>query len=250
MKCAIMQPTYIPWIGYFDLIDQVDKFVFLDNVQLSRSSWHVRNRIKTAHGELYLTVPVRRIKDKNQTMLCDAVINYRQPWVRKHLKSIEQAYKKTPHADEVYLFLEAAIKTEEMSLSELNIGLIKKISSRLGINKEFIKASGLKNIIGRKDTLVVSVCKQIGCDCYISPPGAHVYIEKDTPGGEFPKNGISLYYQDYEHPVYNQPYGGFLPNMSIVDLLFNRGFDGSLRIIRAGRKEPIDYLVFRRISHD
>ena len=92
-----MQPTYIPWLGYFDLIDQADIFVFLDNVQLSRSNWHVRNRIKTCQGELYLTIPVHRDKGNYETMLCHAFINYKQPWVKKHLKSIEQAYKKTPY---------------------------------------------------------------------------------------------------------------------------------------------------------
>lgn len=246
MKCAIMQPTYIPWLGYFDLIDQVDKFVFLDNVQISRNNWHVRNRIKTAQGELYLTIPVKRLKSKYETMICEAFINYKQPWIKKHLKSVEQAYKKTAYINEVYPVLEEIIRKEEQVLSELNINLIKKISSLLGINKEFIKASELKNISGHKDALVVSICKQLSCDCYISPAGAYVYIEKYAPGGEFPKNGISLYYQNYDHPVYNQLYGDFLPNMSIVDLLFNHGFDESLQIIRTGRREPVDYLSFRR----
>ena len=245
MKCAVMQPTYIPWLGYFDLIDQVDKFVFLDNVQFSRSSWHARNRIKTQQGELFLTVPIKRLKSKYETMLCEAIINYKQPWVKKHLKSMEQSYKKTQYINEVYPFLEEIIEKGESSLSELNINLIKKISFSLGINKEFIKASELSNINGHKDALVVSICKEIGCDYYLSPAGAYVYIEKETPGGEFLKNGINLYYQKYVHPVYDQLYGEFLPNMSIVDSLFNHGFNESLGIIRKGRREPVDYLFFR-----
>ena len=134
--------------------------------------------------------------------------------------------------------LEEIILKQEKSLSDLNINIVKKISLSLGIRREFIKASELKNITGHKDALVVSICRQLGCDNYISPAGARVYIDKDAPGGEFAKSGINLFYQNYIHPVYNQMYGDFLPNMSIVDLLFNHGFKDSLPIIRSGRKTP------------
>jgi hypothetical protein len=249
MKCAVMQPTYIPWLGYFDLIDQVDKFVFLDNVQLTRKfkgSWDLRNRIKTAQGDLYLTLPVKKNKSIYETMLCGAYINYELPWIKRHLKSIEFAYKRAPYFNEVYPFIKNLIQSNEEILSEFNINIIKHICFKIGINKEFIKASELKNVDGHKDALVAAICKKIDCDYYLSPHGAHVYIEKDSPGGEFSKNGIQLFYQNYEHPVYDQPYGDFISHMSVIDLLFNYGFEKSLEIIKKGRRPPIDYLSLRR----
>lgn len=244
MKCAIMQPTYIPWCGYFDLIDQVDRFVFLDTVQVVKGSWSVRNRIKTQQGELCLTISLKRTKSKYETMFYEALINYEQQWIDKHLKSIQIAYSKALYFNEVYSFLEKLIESKKNTLSEFNINIIKNIAFKIGINKEFIKASELRNINGKKDALVVSICKAIGCDYYLSPAGAYVYIEKNSPGGEFPKNGINLYYQNYVHPIYNQLYGDFMPYMSVIDLIFNCGFKKSLEVIKRGRKEPIDYLSF------
>lgn len=246
LTAAIMQPTYLPWIGYFDLIDQVDKFVFLDNVQVVKRSWGTRNRIKTVQGELYLTVPISKTKSRDETMFCQAIIDYKQPWQKRHLRSIQLAYKKTPYFDKVYPFIEKIIGNNSVILSEFNINIIKNISFEIGICKEFITASELQNINGRKDTLLVSICKAIGCDYYLSPRGSAVYIENNSPGGEFIKEGIQLYYQNYEHPVYNQLYGNFMPYMTIIDLLFNHGFEKSLEIIRSGRREPIDYSSFRR----
>jgi len=243
---AIMQPTYIPWLGYFDLIDQADKFVFLDNVQLVKRSWHIRNRIKTAQGELYLTIPVKKNKSRDKTILCEAHIDYEQTWKKRHLRSIQLAYKKAPYFNKVYSFIEKLIESNEVILSEFNINIIKGIFSKIGINKKFIKASKLQNINGFKDVLLVSICKEINCNYYFSAHGSSGYIERNSPGGEFAKSSIYLYYQNYKHPVYNQLYGDFIPYMSIIDLLFNYGFSRSLEIIKSGRREPIDYLSFRK----
>jgi hypothetical protein len=91
MLCAIMQPTYFPWTGYFDLIDQSDKFVFLDDVQLVRRSWMVRNRIKTSQGPLFLSIPVRKTKHRDEQLLHETEIDYSQNWQKKHLDSIRFA---------------------------------------------------------------------------------------------------------------------------------------------------------------
>lgn len=245
--CAIMQPTYIPWVGYFDLIDQVDKFVFLDNVQLVKRSWEVRNKIKTAQGVLYLTIPIRKTKSRDETILCEARIDYEHPWKKKHLSSIRLAYRKAPYFSEVYSFIKGPTESNEAILSDFNISIIANISRKIGMNKEFIKASSLKNIEGHKDFLLVSICKEICSDTYISPQGSAVYIEKSSPGGEFSRHGMQVCYQNYEHPVWDQLYGEFIPHVSIIDLLFNYGFDKSLEIIRRGRRTPFDCLHFRKV---
>jgi hypothetical protein len=245
MKCAIMQPTYIPWLGYFDLIDSVDKFVFLDDVKLEKCSWHTRNRIKTPQGELYLTIPIRKTVGRDKMIINEALINNEEPWQEKHLKSIFCVYRKSVFFNEAYPFTEELVNSEAVRLCDFTVSIITRIANKIGIDKEFILGSDLKNLSGKKDTRLVSICKEIGCEQYLSPQGSAMYIERDSPGGEFVKNGIELFYHNYEHPVYGQLYGDFLPCMSVIDLLFNFGFEKSLEIIRSGRREPVDYLTFR-----
>jgi len=241
-----MQPTYIPWLGYFDLIDEVDKFIFLDDVKLEKCSWQVRNRIKTSQGELYLTIPVRMTKGRNRLKINETIIHDEIFWRKKHLKSILYNYRKSAFFDIIYPFVEKLIQNETIKLCDLNVNIIRAVSEGIRINTKFALSSSLKNIFGTKTLRLVSICKKIGCDEYLSPQGSAVYIEKNSPGGEFPKNNINLFYQNYEHPVYNQLYSEFLPFMSIVDLLFNYGFAETLEIIRGGRRQSISYLSFRK----
>lgn len=242
-----MQPGYIPWLGFFDLMDNVDKFIFLDDVKLSRHDWDVRNRIKTAQKELYLTIPVRRTKSQDKLKINEAVIDENKAWRKKHLKSIKSAYEKTSYFSKVYPFIGMLINTNIKMLAGFNIKIIISIAKKIGINKEFILSSKLKNLFAKKDRRLVAICKQVGCDQYFSPQGSAAYIEKDSPGGEFAKNNIKLSYQNYQHPIYNQVWGDFIPHMSIVDLLFNCGFNKALKIIRRGRNY-LDYLSFRKSS--
>ncbi len=247
MKSAIMQPTYIPWLGYFDLIDRVDTFVFLDNVQLVKRSWQVRNRIKTVQRELFLTIPIKKKQHRDDMLINSAYISYDEDWKRKHVKSIELSYKRSPYFQEVFPFILSLYdeKTPE-TLSEFNIYIIKEISKKLNITTTFINSSALENISGHKDTLLCNICKCIGSDYYISPAGSADYIEEKSDGGEFTKNNIQLFYHNFEHPNYMQPSGEFIPYMCIYDLILNIGFEKSLNIIRSGRKAEIDYLTFRQ----
>ena len=129
--CAIMQPTYNPWLGYFDLIDRVDTFVFLDNVQVVKRSWQVRNRIKTPKGELFLTIPIIRPKGQS-TKLNEALIDDTQHWRRKHIKTIEFYYKNAKYFDEVFPFIKGLIEFPTTILSEFNINFITTISKKIG----------------------------------------------------------------------------------------------------------------------
>lgn len=232
-KCAIMQPTYLPWLGYFAMIDQVDKFVFLDNIQLTKRSWQVRNKIKSSNGELIITVPIIN-KKRNDMIISEVEINYNENWMNKHLNSFKHNYSKAKYFDDVYKFIENIYMKKINNISDLNIEIIKSICKKIGVDTEFFKASELDNIYGNKDELLVSICKSIESDYYLSALGSYLYIEKDNEGGYFSRENISIEYQNYNHPKYTQLNGEFLPYISIIDLLFNYGFDETLDIIRKG----------------
>src|ERR1700739_3627960 len=125
MKCAIMQPTFNPWLGYFDLIDQSDVFVLYDNVHLSKQSWQVRNRIKAANGELFLSIPYVKVDNWRNLLICEAQTNESLPWRKKHLKSIENSYRKATCFDEIFSFAEELYHSTFNLLSTFNSNLIK-----------------------------------------------------------------------------------------------------------------------------
>jgi len=236
-----MQPTYVPWVGYFDLMDSVDMFVYYDNVQMKHRYWDVRNRIKTAQGELYLTVPVSKKIHRDNRTFCNAEVNYNGLWCDKHIKSIKNNYKKTAFFEDVVSMLAACFKKKPKYLADLNIEIIDSIKSSLGITTKTVRASSLLNVPGKKDEKLVNMCKSLLMEDYLSPIGARDYINEISLGGEFVRQGLNLFYQNYKHPVYEQGYGDFLSHMSIVDLLCNYGFNDSLEIIRSGRKKRISY---------
>lgn len=247
LTCAIMQPTYIPWLGYFDLMDSVDRFIFLDDVQWAKWSWQVRNRIKTQQGELFLTIPIKKgEKSRLETKIYEAQINDTENWRERHLKSIFTAYRKSPFFREIFPFLEKLLNAPVTNLGPFTLNIITAIAAKIKIQPEFLRSSSLKNLEGKRDVRLVKMCEMMGCSRYISPQGSAVYLEEESPGGAFAKNHIELYYHNYHHPIYEQLYGEFLPNMSVIDLLFGEGFAQARQIIRSGRKNPIHYLDFRK----
>jgi len=231
-----MQPTYFPWCGYFDLIDSVDTFVFLDDVKIEKSGWHVRNQIKSASGALVLSLSVKLPNGRMETMINQAELNLNHPWKKKHLKSIYSNYRKSAYFDSMYPYIESLILSEEYMLSSFNIFLIKSISSKLGIETSFVLSSEMSGIDGVKDDRLVDICKRLEASQYLSPVGSAAYLEQYTPGGAISREGIELYYHQFEHPFYKQLFGEFLSHMSILDMLFNCGFERSLELIRGGRK--------------
>lgn len=239
MICAIMQPTFLPWIGYFDLIDGVDKFVFYDDVQMVRRSWQVRNRIKTSNGELLLTIPVLKTEKREDLLIKDALIDYSNTWIEKYMKTLENSYRKAKFFDESYHLIKMLFEKKYEKLVDLNIAFITNISERLQFKTSFCRSSELTGIEGSKDERLVNICQALDCNSYLSPLGSSVYIEKESEAGEFKKSDIELFYQHYNHPEYTQLYRPFLPYMCIIDLICNEGFERSAAIIRSGRK---DYL--------
>lgn len=246
MICAIMQPTYIPWIGYFNMIDKVDLFVFLDHVKLVKQSWHVRNRVKYMESELMLTMPVSKNSQSNLQINDTSFDFTRGDWMKKHLNTIKHCYAKADHFSDVYPFIEKLYRSDLKNIGDFNINLIMSVSKKIGITTPVVKSGGIGGLEGNKDALVVEICKKVKADEYLSPPGAASYIEKNQPGGEFAKEGIRLYYHHYEHPQYKQVGKNFIPYMGIFDLLLNVGFHGALEIIRSGDRKNIDYTDFNR----
>jgi len=228
---AIMQPTYLPWLGYFDLIDQSDIFVLLDSVQFDKRSWQQRNRIKAPSGELLLTVPVFS-RGKRDQKICEVQIEQSSNFADKHIRTIEHYYGKAPLFNSYIGELSAILRRRHQNLAELTIDLINWLSEAIGIKTELVRSSSL-GVQGKKVELLVALCKTVGAECYLSPPGAKAYVDENNI---FAQNNIRLEYQNFKHPVYSQLYDDFIPYMSVIDLLFNEG-QRSLEIVRRGRQQ-------------
>lgn len=232
MRIAIMQPTYLPWMGYFALIDQVDTFVILDDVEYNHRSWQQRNRVKTNNGITWLTVPVIT-SGKSGQLIKSAEINQNEKWEKSHFKTIKFNYASADYFDDIISPLKSVYNEDWEMLLELNETLISLLSEKLGLHANFVRSSDL-NADGSKAYRLVNICNEVGANEYLSPLGSKGYIEADNP---FPKAGIDLLYQNFEHPTYSQLHGEFVSHMSAVDLLFNEG-PRSLEVIRAGEEVP------------
>lgn len=231
-----MQPTYIPWIGYFDMIDMVDVFVLYNDVQLTRRSWQVRNRLRNKFGEFWLTLPVKKTVSRNELLIKDAVLDNNEKWKKKHLKTIKAYYSKTPYFNQLFELIESKYTNAE-KVSDFNIDIIKSLCEKMNIKTNLIRSSDIEGISGTKDLRLVNICKKLGIQKYLSAQGSSDYINENIIGGEFFKNDIKLYYHSYNHLEYNQLYSDFIPNLGVFDLIFNHGFEKSIKIIRKGRQK-------------
>jgi len=223
--CVIMQPTYLPWIGYFDLIKQADVFVFLSDVQFSKQGWQVKNKIKNKESEITLTIPVKRAP--LNTLINQTKIDMSKRWKKTHLKSIYYSYIKSKFFSEVYPFIENLYSYDTNSLSEFNIHIIKSIVHQLHINTKIVDSTSL--IIDSKDKLdrIIKICSRFNANSYLSTPGSLEYLEKMNYKEKFKSEKINFITHQYNHPIYKQVYEPFTSNLSILDLFFNVGFKKS-----------------------
>ncbi len=226
---AISQPTYLPWIGYFALIDASNKFVFLDDVQFAARSWQQRNRILINKEEKYLTIPIIK-KGKRDQLIKDTLI-LEKNFYKEHLKNIYYSYSKTKFFNKYFDQFESLFDKiiAQNNLSDINILLIKKISKLLGISSEFLKSSDL-NQHGKKSDKLINICKFLNMKNYLSNEGAIEYLKNDMD--KFKLKEIDIYIQYFNSVEYFQQSYKFIPFMSVLDLLFNEG-DRSLNIIRS-----------------
>ncbi len=236
--CAILQPHYLPWLGYFEMMDSVDVFVFLDDVQFIKREWKNRNRIRKTHNHKdgkWLSVPIMRCDQKS--LMCEARLAQESDWVSIHLNSIKGTYSHAPYFSVFFPLLEYWFyNAKKETLSELNISLLIELSSMLGIQTEFLRSSEL-NVFEKKEYKLLGICKKIGASKLIANNASTSYVN----AGFFNNSQINFLTQDYEHPMYPQVSGNEklspLLYLSIIDLFFNVGpGPDSMSVIRQGGK--------------
>ena len=211
------QPVYLPWLGLFHKIALADLFCYFDIVQYQRKDYNNRNKIKTSNGELWLSVPVESKNHLNKNV--SKILIVQGNWVKKHLKSIELNYKKTPFFKDYFPELQSILINESKnSLGHLNLKLLEYFMECLSIDTQIVKASDY-SFDGTGSDLVLDMCVRLGADSYIFGEQGKNYADVKA----FKEAEIVVEFQNYIHPVYRQMGRDFLPYMSIIDLLFNEG---------------------------
>lgn len=230
--CAISQPAFLPWLGWFDLVDQVDLFIILDDVAFSKQSWQQRNRIRTRNGLEFLSVPVKTAGRLGQVIADCELVD--QSFVVKTIKSLQANYAKAPFFDGAFDELVSTLQSSASTnrLVELNCSLISWMAARLGLATPTIRASTL-GIGGERGEHVAAICERVGAACYLSPVGAEHYLIEDKCS--FDRRSIEISIHVYEHPQYVQRFSPFIPFASALDLIFNLG-PAAGDVMRSGRR--------------
>ena len=219
-KVAIVQSNYIPWKGYFDLINSVDEFILFDDVQYTRRDWRNRNLIKTPRGLEWLTVPVA-VKGHYHQKICDTQVS-EPDWGAGHWASLVHNYARAPHFERYRAAFEALYHRPERSLSALNHSLISAICGILGIATRISWSMDYRPLKEGKTERLLDLCKRAGAAEYLSGPAARDYLD----GAQFEAAGVRLRFFDYAgYPEYPQRFGKFEHGVTVLDLLFNTGPD-------------------------
>lgn len=219
---VVLQPGYLPWLGFFDQLRRADVFVYYDDVPYDKHGWRNRNRIKTQQGPLWLTVPVRH-SGMVSPRIMDMQIDGRTPWARKHVESIRQAYARAPFLDKYLPPLEALLQRPWESLVELDVACAALMADWLGVRRRIERSSAL-GITGTRSERLVNICRHFNASHYISGDAARTYLDESL----FDLHGIRVEFQQYVHPDYPQLHGPFVPYLSALDLLLNCGDDAAL----------------------
>lgn len=215
---SVHQPQYIPWLGYLEKIANSDIFIYLDSCQYKHREFQNRNRILTNNGELWLAVPVL-VKGRRDQLIKDVMINRESDWQKSHWRSIEMTYKKAPHFEEHREFFQKLyLEDKWTSLMDLNIYITDYLLDHFAIKTNIAIESEIGSK-GLSNERIIELCKNTSSDIYLSGAGAKVYMDERL----FEKNGITVEYQDFHHPVYDQfnNKSEFLPYMSSLDYIFN-----------------------------
>jgi hypothetical protein len=218
VRIAIIQSCYVPWRGFFDLIGRCDEYVIFDQVQYARRHWHNRNRIKTAAGLEWLTIPV---VSKGRLDQAIDKVEIEKPWAEKHWRAIELAYRRAPYfgalAPLVQDWYERAAK--ETMLSGVNEIFLRQIAGLLGLGMRIVRDTDYP-LRGSKTERLLEIARAAGATRYLSGPSARAYLDESLFAGA----NIAVEWMSYHgYRDYPQLYGGFEPAVSILDLLFNVG---------------------------
>lgn len=233
MTIAITQPTYLPWLGYFNLVATADIFVVLDTVQFEKQSWQSRNRLRTTTGDiLWLSVPVTN--QPLETPVKDIKIAPNPPgWRRKQMSTFRQNLRRAPFFAKSEALAETILgdQSSDTLLADLNLSYIQAVAQALHIETRFVRCSELP-VTGSRAELLLNICNHFGADRYYSNAGSSVYLEASRP--DFEKAGIDLVYQQWQHPEYAQTGSGFVSHLSSLDALACMGTAAAETAVKRG----------------
>ena len=218
MRVGVIQSSYIPWRGYFDFIASVDIFVFHDDIQYTKGDWRNRNKLKTPNGTEWMTVPVsyRNVAQR----ICDTPIDVTTPWSKKHLRLWDSNYRQAPYFEVAKELLAAIGGTEQSTISQLNISLIRCLCDYLEIKTPMMLSSDFA-LTGHKTERLIELLEKTNASTYLSGPSADAYLDKDL----FLKHRIQLEYKSYDYAPYPQLWGDFIGEVTVLDLIANCGPD-------------------------
>ncbi len=220
MNVVILQPSYIPWRGYFDQVARADLFIFYDDVQYDKHGWRNRNQIKTAQGKQWITIPVHSTGVTQGIPIKDVKIDWSKPWAKNHWKTLSISYSRAPWFKQYAPLVESFYQRQDIFLADFTIDLTIALARELGIaHTRFMRSSSLEGIDGQKTARLIQILTRVGASHYLSGPSARDYIEQD----QFDAAGISLEYVRYDYPEYPQLYPPYDPQVSALDLLFMTG---------------------------
>jgi hypothetical protein len=216
VRVCVIQSSYIPWRGYFDLIASSDAFVFHDDIQYTKGDWRNRNRLKTMKGTEWITVPVS-YKNVAQ-LICETPIDFSTPWQRTHLRVFGSCYRQASYFDVASKLLGGIEEVEYSTISQLNVYLIKRICEYLNISTPMTLSNDL-NLEGKKTERLIDLLKKLNATTYLSGPSADAYLDKE----QFRRNNICLEYKSYDYEPYPQLWGKFIGEVTVLDLIANCG---------------------------
>ena len=214
---VVLQPGYLPWLGFFDQFRRADVFVYYDDLQYDKHGWRNRNRIKTQAGAQWLTVPVRH-SGLGLPRIVDVEIDQRTPWARKHVTSIRQAYARAPFLARYLPELEEIVQQAWERLVDLDLAVTAAMCRWFGLSRTVVRSSQL-DVRGEQSERLVRLCQRFGARRYVSGNAAQEYLDTAM----FEREGIRVEWQNFVHPTYPQQHGEFVPYLSAIDLLLNCG---------------------------
>lgn len=229
---GISQPTFLPWLGYFSLIDAVDSFVFLDDVAYSHQSWQNRNRVRVKGGSQWVSLPVRTSGRTGQ-LLREVEIENRNGFPKKQIQTLQQLYGRSPNWESLgsQLVGHMSDAANHLSLCRLNVGIIRTLLDWLEIKTRIIFSSDFPGASSKSERLA-AITESLGGSTYLTTPGSVGYLSEDF--APFVNRGIAVEAHTYSHPTYQQQFEPFFSHMSILDLVFSEEHQ-VMDVIRSGR---------------
>jgi len=223
---VIHQPDLLPYLGFFHRLLLADVYVVLNTVQYAKSGgWMNRDKIKTPNGEKWFTAAVE--KNSLGTRICDVLLSESVDWRKKNISQFRENYKGAPHFADIFPEVEALYSLQYKRLQDFNLASIRMLMRMFDIKTDIIMADSL-HVAGKSNELVANIVQSLGAHRYLSGMGACDYFDPTV----FRERGIEVIWQDFNHPVYPQLYGEFIPSLSSIDLLFNCGIIKSRSILR------------------